>query len=657
MEKFGEEFLHKKDSRLHISKPVDHEVERKKRRGERVSQKPSDKLSDWMEVLQETHMGHKEDPRVFERIKDHYKNEYVTITLEDIPQGYWNNKAEVMIHQGYGGDMTESGVEKQEYTNEKGETYANYFFPEEQKEKELEVVRLNQERSLDKWVDYLISDDAKYPMWAKYWAFTSMLKMGKFEKIEEEENGEKTEKSRFQKRTKSTTASFPLLNPRALAKTIGVMSQHLREKERVREEKQKPKTEQNPNLLTLNIKNESSKLNDEEFQKLLSAEKFANLYAQFLIEVPEYSTKGLREIRGEWKKFARGSEPDELVKSLEGHPLEWCTADPNTAKTQLDGGDFHVYYSYDENGDPVIPRLAIRMEGEKIAEARGIAPDQNIDPYILPVLEEKLDGFGKKGDIYKKRVADMEKLLHIHEKNNNKEELTKEDLHFLYEIDKKIEGFGYKKDPRIEEILNGRNVKEDLSIVLNCSSDQISTTKEEFLEHTNIIFHYGDLELQGTQIKELPDNLSVGGGLNFQGTQIKELPDNLSVGEYLNLRGTQIKELPDNFSVGGSLSLEETPIKELPDNLSVGSYLNLQGTPIKELPDNLSVGEDLDLQGTQIKELPDNLSVGEYLNLQGTPIKELPDNFSVGGGLNLRGTQIKELPENIKDLVKGEVYF
>jgi len=40
---------------------------------------------------------------------------------------------------------------------------------------------------------------------------------------------------------------------------------------------------------------------------------------------------------------------------------------------------------------------------------------------------------------------------------------------FLYEIDGKIEGFGYKiPDPRIKEILDKRNAKIDAPIVLGC---------------------------------------------------------------------------------------------------------------------------------------------------------------------------------------------
>ncbi|MBQ7824842.1 MAG: hypothetical protein IJ337_00620, partial [Clostridia bacterium] len=64
--------------------------------------------------------------------------------------------------------------------------------------------------------------------------------------------------------------------------------------------------------------------------------------------------------------------------------------------------------------------------------------------------------------------------------------------------------------------------------------------------------------------------------------------------------GTQITELPDNLTVGGWLDLSETQITELPDNLTVGGWLDLSGTQITELPDNLTVGGSLYLRGTQI---------------------------------------------------------
>jgi hypothetical protein len=72
MEKSGEQFLHQRDQRLHTSTPVEHEQERRQRAEEEVSQKPADKLAAWMQVLERTHMGHMDDPRVLERIKDYY---------------------------------------------------------------------------------------------------------------------------------------------------------------------------------------------------------------------------------------------------------------------------------------------------------------------------------------------------------------------------------------------------------------------------------------------------------------------------------------------------------------------------------------------------------------------------------------------------------
>ncbi len=67
----------------------------------------------------------------------------------------------------------------------------------------------------------------------------------------------------------------------------------------------------------------------------------------------------------------------------------------------------------------------------------------------------------------------------------------------------------------------------------------------------------GSLDLRGTQITALPDNLTVGGSLYLGGTQITALPDNLTVGGSLYLEGTQItdedaakirnKPIPEDF--------------------------------------------------------------------------------------------------------------
>lgn len=143
----------------------------------------------------------------------------------------------------------------------------------------------------------------------------------------------------------------------------------------------------------------------------------------------------------------------------------------------------------------------------------------------------------------------------------------------------------------------------------------------------------GNLYLGKTPITELPESLVVGGGLDLYSTNITKLPDSLIVGDYLDLEGTHITELPDNLTIGGFLDLRRTKITKLPDSLVVGGSLYLEGTKITELPDNLVVGENLDLEWTDITELPENLVVGGWLNLYGTKIAELPENLAVGGGI------------------------
>jgi len=92
----------------------------------------------------------------------------------------------------------------------------------------------------------------------------------------------------------------------------------------------------------------------------------------------------------------------------------------------------------------------------------------------------------------------------------------------------------------------------------------------------------GELDLNGTQIQSLPDNLHVEGGLYLDGTPIQSLPDNLYVGESLDLEGKPIQSLPDNLYVGGNLWLGKTPIKSLPDNLRVTDTIYIYGTPLSD---------------------------------------------------------------------------
>lgn len=506
--RYGEAFIHKQDSDLQRSLPVELEQIRRARASHddeylvshetetafavsqpeaatpppatldrphhgldhEVHTKPAEKIEDWLAVLKRTHEGHRDDPRVLERIKTSYHKRYV-IEETDIPEAAYQLEARIARNMGHG-DIPITD----EYRHEKA----------------AQIIGA-QQGSLDRWVDYLTSEDAIYPMWLKYWAFTSVTKMGKFEKqLETDDRGREHESARFARRTEDSVAPFPPLNPRALALTLGAIEVKAAQLGIPKAAREAPE-------------NTSSHLDDSAFQRLLATESFSKLYAQFLIELPAYSAVGLRETRGNWVRYDQGSDASPLVDSLEGHPLEWCTADLGTARGQLDEGDFYVYYSLDEAARATIPRVAIRMEDDEIAEVRGIAPGQELDPYISDVVAEKMAEFPD-GELYAKRAADMKRLTEIDERVEGGGVLSRDDLRFLYEIDDYIIEFGDESDPRIQKLLDGRDFIADIEGIFETTDHNLIVRQLAEPRRAKLIYRHLD-DFHDLDYKQLVDQL------------------------------------------------------------------------------------------------------------------------------------------------------
>jgi hypothetical protein len=187
-------------------------------------------------------------------------------------------------------------------------------------EKKIKEIQDGQRRSLDAWIDYLASPDALYPDWAKYWAFRSMTEMGGYNKKE----------ARYGRRTKTTSQPFPTLNIACLAKTIDVIQKQVALS-------MIPKDE--INLLDRQKKEKElmySLNHDGAYRELVSTENFSKLYTHALEQFSGMSWKHLENIAGKWKTYPENSAPNELYESLQGYPLEWCTAtNIETARTQL----------------------------------------------------------------------------------------------------------------------------------------------------------------------------------------------------------------------------------------------------------------------------------------------------------------------------------
>jgi hypothetical protein len=417
------------------------------------------------------------------------------IRPEEVPQSYWETQQRLARELGHG----------------------NIEITEDLKKQNTEVIIADQESSLDNWVDYLASEDAPYPLWLKYFAVRGILGMSTYDK----------EKHQFNKRDKGTTAPFPDLDREALAVVLDAvekrqgpeyreLTEQIRQvKNELKRLKGEVRTIEKQNgdssllVLQLNEKEElisnlskeqanlvtkSLSLPDEsrtEFTQLLQTSDFSKLYAWALEKVTPAEENELLNTDGEWIKYDQGSNPKTLVESLQGHGTGWCTAGESVAQKQLEAGDFYVFYSQDKEGNPTVPRAAIRMQGNQIGEVRGIAHEQNLDAHIGKVVQDKMREFPD-GASYEKKAFDMRLLTYIDRKVKTDTPLDRDDLKFLYEIDNKIKGFGYGTDPRIEELRDQRDPIADAAIVFECLPSQIAQNIDKISEDTKA--YIGPLE-------------------------------------------------------------------------------------------------------------------------------------------------------------------
>lgn len=442
-------FLPEKYPDLAGSKPVERAVKKARREGETVPDTKSERIDAYLERLEDI----SQDERGFELLKHQILKRYVTKPGE-ITESYWTAHEKELRERGEGGDWAEATPDQKA----------------ELKTKHADIVLADQRASLEQWIDYFASSESRdIPRELKYWIFRNVLALKELVKTETQKpDGTKEQHIEFPKRSKGTVSPFPDLNHEALGYLTEAILRKLRGE-------------------GMEFEHDIGLAEREAFLRFLAKEDFAKLYAwanELHNPIPEHL---LPITEGRWIAYPQNSEAHTLVKTIRGRGTGWCTAGENTASTQLRGGDFHVYYSLDDDGKPTIPRLAIRMEGDKIAEVRGVAYKQNLDPYMPPVLDAKLGEFGKEGGAYRQRTADMRRLTALERKSKSGERLTRDDLLFLYEIDRvSIEGFGYRRDPRIKELRDGRNKEADMPIVFDCAPNEIAHAPREVTLRTKV---------------------------------------------------------------------------------------------------------------------------------------------------------------------------
>jgi hypothetical protein len=384
---------------------------------------------------------------------------------------------------------------------------------------------------------------------------------------------------------------------------------------------------------------------------------------------------------GKWIKFNGGkkTKPEDIEKN--GNRLMnlvqntyWCTKSAGTS--QLRGGDFYVYVT-EANGE-IFPRIAVRMNEDKVGEVRGNKSSaQDLDAEMLPIAEEFLtknipNDSGKKwldSIKYNKKCVEMRKRF---EAEGMYKDFIYDYIKLIADKDKYKVDYGQNGnvvllEQKFEEIIQTPNEhykKGDIVTNYNFLSPNtiyyIGTLTNYEFSYLKEISPNKELDLSKWKLKlvsgtlETPQFISNLGNIEYVGkslslTQnIKNLGNVKYVGEELTL-SDNIESLSNLESIGGGLSLKSN-IKDLGKLKKVG-FLQ-----INACDENFSLGSleqidgDLQILNFSIDIDFGNLkTIGGKLDAINTKITDLKNLESVGNDFLINGSKIKKF-ENLKTI-------
>ena len=354
--------------------------------------------------------------------------ENVVMDYEDIPDSYWKQQEQILRDNGQGRELS-------------------------RREKEILADDLidKQRQSITSWTNYLGDKNCPYPLWFKVYAFDGISKMSNTLNLDDAD---------YNRRDNTTALSFPKLNAEILAKVYRQIN----------------------DFYGVDKENWLSKHSDNE--KLVSLVKSANfpkLYAKELVDTKVIlkTPERTEDVHGDWFEYKLGDE-EEIASLAEG--TRWCVVDPNVAHNYLVYGKYghsrntgankessskakFIIFRLEDPNSPGIyasnGSASIRLDPNGIVdEVSGLNEGQAVEDALIPIVKEKalsLPG----GEKYLQKFDDKQTLIKLDNKMKEGEELTKEELSFLYELDRPIATLDtYNRvDPRIPELKEKYGIK------------------------------------------------------------------------------------------------------------------------------------------------------------------------------------------------------
>ena len=385
---------------------------------------------------------------------------------------------------------------------------------------------------------------------------------------------------------------------------------------------------------------------------------------------------------GKWIKFDGGDGVSQQELQDNANKLSqlvqntyWCTK--TNALSQLRDGDFYVYVTENKQGD-FDPRIAVRMDGDKVGEVRGNASSkQDLEADMLPVadtfLREKIpNDSGKK---WLDSIAYNTKVKDLTEKIDTKV-LDMNDVMDYIDIIKDKDKFSvdYGENGLVQTLKNKfRNAKfsfgvadsqidiKDDTLLLLAPNDMYTfmfrdneQTKnvQVIIGNVNVYDNFdggkvkaitGSVEFEDSSVKEIKSIESIGGNVLFRNSEIKYLGSLKSIGGNVSFRNSEIKYLGSLKSIGGKAVFRDSEVRSLENLEYIGGNADFYNSSIQDLGSLKEIGGNADFVFSSIESLDSLKKIGGDANFEDSGVKDLGELTEVGGTIYVNGSNIRSL--------------
>jgi hypothetical protein len=192
-------------------------------------------------------------------------------------------------------------------------------------------------------------------------------------------------------------------------------------------------------------------------------------------------------MQGEWVSFRKGSQPVEVFQKIRNNNVWQLTV--KDLYDILVSHDIYIYFVNEE------PHLMIYLyDGKRVNGVFGYGENNSIEEEYLDELKKQLTKFKCNHN----EIGKVNNLIRLYDIRKRKDDLTNEDLEFLYQIKVPVKGFNNEVEDMLNEILSDRDRNEDIATLLNVSSDNITDDIDELDETTECFI--GNLTLDEENI-------------------------------------------------------------------------------------------------------------------------------------------------------------